>query len=100
MEAIKFTTYNSAITTLLDKLNLERKIKNIDKIIIKPNLLENVPPPCTTDVKCVEATVKYIIERKPGINITVIEGSGGCNTWEAFNFLGYSQMAKKYKIKP
>jgi len=99
MEIINFTGYYYTIDKLLNKLSFEKRIKNNDKVIIKPNLLEDVPPPCTTDVRCVEAVVSYLLERKSNLKISVLEGSGGCDTWKAFNVLGYNQVAKKYDIK-
>lgn len=99
MEIAKFTDYNSSITCLLDRLKFDKKIQNLNKIILKPNLLEDEPPPCTTDVRCIEAIISYILKRKKDLEIIIIEGSGGCNTWVAFNSLGYTSMAKKYGVK-
>jgi len=64
VKTINFTNYNSSIFNILDEIGFEEKLKNNRKIIIKPNLLEIAPPPCTTDVRCIEAVIKYIIEEK------------------------------------
>jgi uncharacterized protein (DUF362 family) len=95
----EFCDYDSSISSVLDELNFFDKLEKIKKIIIKPNLLEIAPPPCTTDVKCVEAIIKYIFRYKSNAEISVIEGSGGCDTKDAFKALGYLRLEKDYSIK-
>jgi len=84
---------------VLDELNFFDKLGKINKIIIKPNLLEIAQPPCTTDVKCVEAIIKYIFKYNKNMDISIIEGSGGCDTKDAFIALGYIQLEEDYGIK-
>jgi uncharacterized protein (DUF362 family) len=91
-----FYNYELSVNLVLDELNFFDKLEKINKIIIKPNLLEIAPPPCTTDVKCIEAIIKYIFKYNKDIEISVIEGSGGCNTKDAFKALGYMQLEKDY----
>lgn len=99
MKKIEFTDYDTSISKLLSELDFDKKLTDTDKIVIKPNLLECAPPPVTTDVRCIEAIIRYIIERKESANITVIEGSGGCVTKEAYRFLGYDKLLEKYQIR-
>lgn len=96
---VEFENYPLSILKILDQLGFEKKLKGIKKILLKPNLLEDTGPPCTTDVRCVEAVVRYIVERRTGIDLLVLEGSGGCRTGQAYNYLGYTEMEKKYDIK-
>ena len=96
---VEFESYPLSITKILDQLGFEKKLQGIKKILLKPNLLEDTGPPCTTDVRCVEAVVKYILERSSGIDLIVLEGSGGCSTSQAYDSLGYTEMEKKYNIK-
>ncbi|MBU4293840.1 MAG: hypothetical protein KJ770_07305 [Actinobacteria bacterium] len=65
----EFCDYDSSISSVLDKLNFIDKLEQINKIIIKPNLLEIAPPPCTTDVKCIEAIIKYIFRYKSDLKM-------------------------------
>lgn len=58
-----------------------------------------MPPPYTTDVSCIEALIKYIQKIDNTIEISVIEGSGGCDTQESFEILGFNKLAKNYNIK-
>ncbi|MCL4378414.1 MAG: DUF362 domain-containing protein, partial [Actinobacteria bacterium] len=96
---VDFCDYEKSVSDALDAIKFEEKLKNISRIIIKPNLLEVVPPPCTTDVNCTEALIKYILKKNNKTEVLIIEGSGGCNTQEALKSLGYVAMAKKYDIK-
>ncbi len=95
----EFESYHQTVPKILNESGFDNKLGGIKKILLKPNLLENTGPPCTTDVRCVEAVVQYILERKSGVDIMVLEGSGGCSTRHAYNFLGFTGMEKKYGIK-
>ena len=96
---VEFEDYPHSVTKILDQLDFNNKLSGINKILLKPNLLEDTGPPCTTDARCVEAVVQYIVERKSGIDIIVLEGSGGCSTRQAYRTLGYDGIEKKYDIK-
>ncbi|MBC7334497.1 MAG: DUF362 domain-containing protein, partial [Actinobacteria bacterium] len=96
---LDFIDYDTTVTQALEKLNFEKKLEKIKKIIIKPNLLQDAPPPCTTDVRCVEAFIKYVVRRKSDIELVIIEGSGGCDTERAYKTLGYKVLEKRYKVR-
>ena len=91
----EFTTYRESVAAVLEKAMLEQALEHAEDIVIKPNLLQDSPPPTTTDAGCVEAIIDFIQERCPGHTITVAEGSGGCDTGDAFRILGYEEMAQK-----
>lgn len=93
-----FKSYKETIPKILERLELKEKIKNQEKILIKPNLTTNQPFPCTTSVDFVEEVIKYCLENSKA-EIIIAEGSGGCDTEKAFKDLGYYELAKKYKIK-
>ena len=95
----EFSDYSSTVFSILDELGFAEKLDDINRIIIKPNLLQDAPPPCTTDVGCVEAIIKFIRENSQNKQIMVLEGSGGCATGIAFKKLGYDKMAAEYGIK-
>ncbi|MFC2144991.1 DUF362 domain-containing protein [Actinomycetota bacterium] len=90
--------YNSSVNGLLEELDFGGRLDDISRIVIKPNLLQDSPPPCTTDVECVEAVIKYIKTRNNSIPTTILEGSGGCETSKAFKTLGYEELAENYGI--
>ncbi|MFQ6051109.1 MAG: DUF362 domain-containing protein [Candidatus Hydrothermarchaeota archaeon] len=78
----------------LDYLEVE---PDEDKIVIKPNLIDNRPYPVTTSAETVEAIVKYF--KKFGKEIIIAEGSGWCNTFRAYEGLGYLTLREKYDLK-
>jgi uncharacterized protein (DUF362 family) len=90
--------YSSSINELLEELDFGGRLEGINRIIIKPNLLQDSPPPCTTDVGCVEAIIKYIRIRNDRVPIIILEGSGGCDTSKAFETLGYKELAENHDV--
>jgi uncharacterized protein (DUF362 family) len=94
-----FIDYESSINELLDKLGLGSVLSGKEKIVIKPNLLDLAPHPCTTDPDCVNAIIKYIRRISANSRILIIEGSGGCSTKEAFRTLVYNDMAEKNDVE-
>lgn len=93
----EFKSYSKTILEILEKLDLKEKIKNQEKILIKPNLTVNEPPPCTTPVELVEEIIKYCKENSKA-EIVIAEGSGGCETERCFKELGYYELSKKYNV--
>ena len=67
------------------------------KIVLKPNLIIDEPPPTTTPYETVEALVRYYQEM--GYNTVIAEGSGWCNTFDAFKKLGYLKLTDKHGVK-
>lgn len=67
-----------------------------EKITLKPNLVNNEPPPTTTPAETIEALVKY---HHKDYEVTVAEGSGYSETLDAYKVLGYFQIAKKCGVK-
>jgi len=99
VEVIDLKNYHKSVNRLLDRLDFSQTLKGVNKVLIKPNLLEDVPPPCTTHKDCVAAIIEYIRNCKPGVEVAVIEGSGGCDTQKAFRVLGYEHLAEEYGIR-
>lgn len=94
---IRFKDYLSSVKKALDLISAKDILEKQEKIIIKPNLVIDSPPPVTTDVDCVEAIVRYCLDCSQA-KIIIAEGSGGCDTIVAFNKLRYRDLAKKYKL--
>lgn len=99
VETVNLTNYESSLFELLNLLKFDSVLSRVDRILIKPNLLEDVPPPCTTSVECIEALVRYIKSNNPQAQLAIIEGSGGCDTPRAFQALGYCRLAETHKVK-
>ena len=69
-------------------------------ILIKPNLVEALPPPITTPVPLVAALIVWLREHTPA-RIIIGEGSGAMDyeTGHAFSALGYTEMARKHSVE-
>ncbi|MHB8791656.1 MAG: DUF362 domain-containing protein [Desulfobulbaceae bacterium] len=69
-------------------------------ILIKPNLVEALPPPITTPVGLVAALIAWLREHTAA-RIVIGEGSGAMEyeTSHAFTVLGYTEMASRYGVE-
>ena len=95
---VDFISFLKSVPEILEKECLSKLIKNQKKIILKPNLTTNLPPPCTTPVELVEEVIKFL-RKFSKAEIIIAEGSGGCDTQKAFKELGYEELEKNYKVK-
>lgn len=68
------------------------------RVLIKPNLVRNQPPPDTADPTIVEALIHILEEKKPEV-MWVAEGSGEGDTFDNFKALGYLQVAERTGAK-
>ena len=66
-----------------------------ETVVIKPNLIIDRPGP-TTPVDVVEAVATHYL---PEHRVVVAEGSGWCETWEAFTDLGYLALKTRYGVE-
>ncbi|UCC90695.1 MAG: DUF362 domain-containing protein [Dehalococcoidia bacterium] len=79
------------VSKALDELGISPRQK---KVVIKPNLIINRPPPVTTPADTVEAIIKYFAGGSK--NIIIAEGSGWGETGDVFRALGYEEIARRY----
>lgn len=61
------------------------------RIVVKPNLVIDKPYPTTTHPECVDA----ILSRCSG-ELLIAEGSGFCNTMDAYRKMGFDEVARKH----
>lgn len=95
---IKFESFPQSVPKILNKAGLGKLIKDQKRILLKPNLTTNYPPPCTTPVELVEEVVKFCLKNSKA-EILITEGSGGCDTSLSFRELGYEDLSAKYQVK-
>jgi uncharacterized protein (DUF362 family) len=89
--------YLAAVTQAMDAVRAVDALSGFDRIIVKPNIVNNSPPPVTTDVRCILAVVEYLKERLEA-DIVVAEGSGEGNTPDNFQVNGYEQITEQYGV--
>ena len=89
-----FTSWQESVDRLLDAAGLVNRLASAKKVIIKPNLVEPQKPPITTPVELVAVLVDYILSSLPDLEIIIAEGCGSAskNTWQVFEFLGYTKL--------
>ena len=68
-----------------------------ERIVLKPNLINDKAPPTTTSCDIIEALVKYYSEA--GYTVVIAEGSGWSDTNHAFKVLGYTEIAERCGVK-
>lgn len=72
-------------------------VESHSKVILKPNLIDELPHPITTSAELVFAVVSFIRDTWPGKEILIAEGCGapGKTTHDVFRNLGYEKYAKR-----
>jgi uncharacterized protein (DUF362 family) len=90
--------YNKSVFDALSKLEIDSVISSQSKFIIKPNLVTADKPPTTTDVRCVEAIIDYIISNNNHAKIVIAEGTADSkiDTNSVYKKLGYAALLKKF----
>ncbi len=97
---IEFQDYQTSVREALDLIGAAEALSGQEKIVIKPNLIMNSPPPTTTDVRFIEAIALYCKDCAPErAGIIVAEGSSGDDTWSCYEDLGYVRMARRTGIE-
>lgn len=86
------------VKELLDNLGFGECISREERIIIKPNLIENRPPPVTTPIDIITSLIKYI-QSYSKAKIIIAEGSGGSPTKDCFSSLGYDNLRREFGVE-
>ena len=97
--AMVFTTRFSAWSQagpLLEAAGLGRALPAAGRVLLKPNLVADQPPPMTTPVALVAEVIRFVREHRPQCEIVVADGSGSLKyeTWRVFESQGYTAMAQ------
>lgn len=96
---VPFYSYEASVPSLLDELNAGDVFSACGQVLIKPNLVNDSPPPVTTPVECCEAAADYIRSRSSA-RIIIAEGCGaaGYETDRVFEKLGYAGLSRRKGI--
>ena len=98
---INIHNLQESMTALLDAAGLVDAIGTTNTVLIKPNLVEALPPPITTPVQLSTILVDYLRERKENLQIIIGEGTGSLeyDTHYVFQKLGYTTLAAENNIE-
>ncbi len=99
--SIPFSGWQESLEKLLDASGIVFELAQQDRVLIKPNLVENLKPPITTPVAIINALVTYLQEKVPKLKIIICEGCGSLeyDTPYVFNELGYTTLAREKKVE-
>ncbi len=83
----------------LTEIGAEQILKQCSKVLIKPNITVAIPASTgvTTHSSIVEGVLQYMSER--GIRNAVIGEGGGCDITQAYDELGFAEVARKYDVQ-
>ncbi|MGV1099074.1 DUF362 domain-containing protein [Thiovibrio sp. JS02] len=96
----EYRDWSASVAALLAAADFCARLVGRDLLLIKPNLVEALPPPITTPVALVAAIIVFLRKHLPGLNIVVAEGVGAKDedSWQVFSALGYTRMAKELGV--
>lgn len=100
MISVDFTSFDKSVPAALDALHAADALARQKAILIKPNLINDSPPPVTTPAACCEALVRYV-RACSNASIAIGEGCGtpALETDDVFDRLGYRDLAKRLGVK-
>ena len=100
MVTVEFESFEASVPEVLDALGAREIFAAQTNILIKPNLINDSPPPVTTPAACCEALVRYIRDCSDAA-ITIGEGCGSATleTDTVFDRLGYRDMARSLGVE-
>ncbi len=96
----EFSDWQETITCLLDRSGVVDAIHQSGKrVLLFPNLVEDLPPPITTPVACVAEVVRYLHENCSA-EIILGEGCGSTQyeTNHCFSVLGYDELSSRFGV--
>jgi uncharacterized protein (DUF362 family) len=94
--SLEFESFAKSIPLALDALGAGEALARQERVLIKPNLVNDAPPPVTTPVACVAALVDYV-RAYTKADIVIAEGAGDADkeTPTIFEALGYADLARR-----
>jgi uncharacterized protein (DUF362 family) len=97
---VEFVSYAESVPRALDEAGAAKVLAEQKAVLIKPNLINDSPPPVTTPAACCEAIVRYV-KASSNAEIVIGEGCGAPNlsTGQAFGRLGYTEMAERLGVE-
>lgn len=97
---VDFSSYADSVPAVLNACGAGEFLAGVDRVMLKPNLVDSSPPPVTTPVELVRAVVDYVRAHSDA-EIVVAEGCGDKyrETPEIYAALGYNDMAAETGVE-
>jgi uncharacterized protein (DUF362 family) len=99
--SVSYEGWQQSVARILDGCDLISNIPQDKTVLLKPNLVEAKIPPITTPVELISEIISYLRRKNPRLKIIVGEGVGAkeYDSWHAFEFLGYTEMARQLEVE-
>jgi len=99
ISTVEFTDWRESIAAALDGIGAREILARQEKILIKPNLVNDSPHPVTTVPACCEAMLLYI-RACSDAEVVIAEGCGDAalETDEVFANLGYAALSRRHNV--
>jgi uncharacterized protein (DUF362 family) len=96
---VEFHSYPDSVKEVLDAFNAPEILGKQKQIIVKPNLVDSIPFPVTTNIDCVKTVIDYIRSCSDA-TIIIAEGTGapGMTTHEVYQRMGYDMLADEKEV--
>lgn len=96
--SIKFTSYEETVPQLLNLLKLDRGLKQSNKIVLKPSILDATEG-AHPSLEYMEQIIKFCLDNmNPNSELLIAEGADGYDTHDLFEEIGYKKLAEKYDV--
>ncbi|MCP4642952.1 MAG: DUF362 domain-containing protein [bacterium] len=95
---VAFESYARSVPEALDCIDAAETLARQERIILKPNLVNADPHPVTTPAACCEAVLDYCRAHSDA-DVAIAEGSGGIDTADAYDQLGYGDLACRKDVR-
>ncbi|SHJ66325.1 Uncharacterized conserved protein, DUF362 family [Desulfatibacillum alkenivorans DSM 16219] len=95
-----FDTYAKSVPEALDESGLPDLLQGVEKVLVKPNLVNASPFPVTTRPECCAAVVDFV-RSCSNASIVIAEGCGepSMETTDIFRSLGYEEIALQLDVE-
>ena len=95
-----FKNFTDSLPLLLDEIGAADILRQQERVLLKPNLVNDSSPPITLPVDAMEALLGYLKDCSQA-ELIIGEGAGEpqLSTDDVFQALGYDRLAKRYGVK-
>lgn len=93
-------SFGESLPLALEAIGAREVLRQQKTIIVKPNLVNDDPPPVTLPVEAAMVLVRWL-QQQTDARIIIAEGSGDRmnSTIKVFDHLGYMDLAERYDLK-
>lgn len=97
---VEHTCYAQSVAQALDELQAAKALAGQNRVLLKPNLINDSPFPVTTHQDFCAAVIEYI-QACSDCELIIAEGCGdpGLETWEVFQALGYTKICSRFQVQ-